>query len=78
MATITIRKELQDFLEKEGILDVFIENVKRNRENIKLLTDWKITGINTALVWSETKEGYDYWWDINNKWGDYTIENGIE
>ena len=49
MATITIKKELQDFLEKEGILEAFIENVKRNRENIKLLTDWKITGINTAF-----------------------------
>lgn len=78
MAKITIRKELQDFLENEGILDVFIENVKRNRENIKLLTDWKITGINTAFVWSETKEWWDYWNNINNKWGDYQLSNGIE
>ena len=30
MATITIKQELIDFLEKEGILDVFIENVKRD------------------------------------------------
>ena len=78
MATITIRKELQDFLEKEGILESFIENVKRNRKGIKLLTDWKISGLKTAFVWSETKEGWDYWNHINNKWGDYQLENGIK
>ena len=28
-------------------------------------------------MWSETKEGWDYWNHINNKWGDYQLENGI-
>ena len=78
MATITIRKELQDFLEKEGILEAFIENAKRNRKGIKLLIEYKISGLKTAFVWSETKEGWDYWNDVNNKWGDYRLKNEIE
>ena len=78
MATITIRKELKDFLEKEGVLEAFIENAKRNRKGIKLHIECKISGLKTAFVWSETKEGWDYWNDINNKWGDYQLENGIE
>ena len=78
MATITIRKELQDFLEKEGILEAFIENAKRNRKGIKLLIEWEISGLKTAFVWSETKEWWNYWNNINNKWGDYQLSNGIE
>ena len=80
MATITIRKELQDFLEKEGILDVFIENV--TRDYIK----WGITqdsndeeeDIDTAFIFDETEQGHKYWKDITNKWVNYKIENGVE
>ena len=78
MATITIRKELQDFLEKEGILEAFIENAKRHWKNPNNREELMIKGINMAFIWSGTKEGWDYWNDINNKWGDYTLANGIE
>ena len=78
MAIITIRKELKDFLEKEGVLEAFIDNVKRHWKSPNNREELMIKGINMAFVWSWTKEGLDYWNDINNKWGDYQLENGIE
>ena len=72
MATITIRKELQDFLEKEGVLEAFIENVKRNRKGIKLLIECKISGLNTAFVWSEPKKSWLRSWEIR-----YSIKRAI-
>ena len=73
MATITIRKELQDFLEKEGILDVFIENVTRD------YVKWGVTqesneeeeDVDTAFIFDETEQGYKYWKGISDKWDNY-------
>ena len=36
MAIITIRKKLKDFLEKEGILESFIENVKKRESSQRM------------------------------------------
>ena len=50
MAITTIRKELQDFLEKEGILESFIENVK-NEKTFRNYDDILIIYVNTAFRW---------------------------
>ena len=80
MATITIKQELIDFLEKEGILEAFMENMKRD------YVKWGITqesndeekDIETAFIFDETEQGHKYWKGISNKWDNYKIENGIE
>ena len=80
MATITIRKELQDFLEKEGVLEAFIENVKKEKVHTGCEQIY-INGINTAFRWILTEkkgEGANYWSKINIKWNTYRRENGIE
>ena len=80
MATITIRKELKDFLEKEGVLESFIENVK-NEKTFRNDDDILIINVNTAFRWRLTEkkgEGGNYWSEINNKWNIYKRENGIE
>ena len=80
MATITIKQELIDFLEKEGILEAFMENVKRD------YVKWGITqesneeekDIETAFIFDETEQGHKYWKGISNKWDNYKVENVIE
>ena len=80
MATITIKQELIDFLGKEGILDIFIENVKRDyiKWGITQESNEEEEDIETAFIFDETKQGHKYWKDITNKWDNYKIENGIE
>ena len=55
MAIITIRKELKDFLEKEGILESFIENVKKEKVH-RGCEQININGINTAFRWRLTEK----------------------
>lgn len=74
MAKIIIRKELEDFLRQEGILEMFIEDAKRHCDSINRITEWVVIGINVAFVWHDTKEGWNYWNDVNNKWGDYRLK----
>lgn len=79
MATIIIRKELKDFLKKEGILGTFIENVKKEKVHAGC-EQIIINGINTAFRWRLTEkkgEGANYWSKINIKWNTYRRENGI-
>ena len=57
MAIITIRKELKDFLEKEGVLEAFIDNVKRHWKSPNNREELMIKGINMAFVWSWTMSG---------------------
>ena len=78
MGTIKINKSLQNFLNKEGILELFIENSKKHCSSISRLPVWEVKSIRVAFAWNTTKEGWDYWNDVNNKWGDYRLKNEIE
>ena len=80
MATITIKKELQDFLEKEGILEAFIENMARDyiKWGITQESNEEEEDIETAFIFDETTQGHEYWKGISNKWDNYKIKNGIE
>lgn len=78
MAQVIIRKQLEDFLKQEGILELFIENSKKHCSSISRLPVWEVKSIRVAFAWNTTKEGWDYWNDVNNKWGDYQLSNGIE
>ena len=81
MATITIRKELQYFLEKEGILESFLDNVEFDSKYYGAKVKRHAKDISSAFIWgnSERKgEGYDYWYSIHNKWSNYKEEKGIK
>ena len=78
MAKIIIREELEDFLRQEGVLELFIENSKKHYSSISRIPVWDVQSIRVAFTWHNTKEGWNYWNDVNNKWGDYQLSNGIE
>lgn len=77
MAIITIRKELQDFLEKEGVLESFIENAKEYATRFNIEGERYIDDVMYAFMWEHTKRGYRYWSKICGKWYTYRIENEI-
>ena len=64
------------FLKPHNIYHLFIYNIK-NRGNIGWCYDIKSISIykpyyfvDDAFKWSDTKEGFDFWSDINIKWRD--------
>lgn len=69
MATITIKAELKEFLEKEGVLEKFIENVERDCEE-REIEERRITNIMGAFTWRSTKQGFDYWDGVSRKYGE--------
>ena len=80
MATITISKELQEFLEKEGVLESFLNNVEFDSKYYGAKVKRPVKDISSAFIWgnSERKgEGYDYWYLIHNKWSNYKEKKGI-
>lgn len=67
------------FLKHHNIYHLFIYNIK-NRGNIGWCYDIKSISIykpyyfvDDAFKWSDTKEGFDFWSDINIKWRDILI-----
>ena len=69
MATITIKQELREFLEKEGVLEKFIENVERDCVE-REIEERRITNIVGAFTWRNTNQGFDYWYGVFRKYGE--------
>ena len=67
MATITIKPELREFLEKEGVLEKFIENVINYCIQYGY-NERRVNSIMSAFFWDDTKQGYYYWENIDSKW----------
>ena len=70
MGTIKINKSLQNFLNKEGVLKRFEENVKKQAFNIKREKE-EIEDISEAFNWSTSEEGHTFWSGIYRKYMDY-------
>ena len=71
MATITIKPDLREFLEKEGVLEKFIENVEADCVK-KEIEERRITNIMGAFTWGNTEQGIDYWYGVFRKYGEDT------
>lgn len=69
MAKITIKPELREFLEKEGLLESFIENVKEDCVK-REIEERRITNIMGAFTWGNTGQGVDYWSGVFRKYGE--------
>lgn len=70
MGTIKINKNLQNFLNQEGVLRRFEENVKKQAFNIKREEE-EIEDISEAFNWSASEEGHTFWRGIHRKYMDY-------
>lgn len=69
-------KLFKQFLMDNGCYHSYMFNaLKRNSDTISHLFDY-ITSksaycyVNGAFTWGFTKEGYDYWYIISQKWGE--------
>ena len=56
------------FLDENGALLKYLLNAGMNSSVIKadVLPDYFICG---AFLWNNAEEGWDYWGDLNEKWG---------
>ena len=61
------------FLKKHKVYHKFLSNCKSNNqlivnEFIKYELKYRCQFINNAFIWSETKEGYKFWYNIYKEW----------
>ena len=78
------RKLFFAFLKKNDIYEKWIHNLLNghpmddikwwNCFNKKLYGNNCGRAIICAFCWCETKEGFDFWSELNHKWSDYRIE----
>lgn len=65
---MNIKPKLEQFLKEKGVLDAFIKNVgehyARYSQTLELVTNYDIDG---AFLWSETKEGIEFWRGLSNE-----------
>jgi len=67
---------LYKFLKQQGVFQDYIINVcKRHKcdvtkKNIETILR-TCNGIGDAFIWEDTKEGRDFWSNLNEKWHDY-------
>lgn len=81
MENVKFKKEwlpsdLLEFLEAEGATDKFINAIHNDPFGNNVEQDYFMTGeeydyIAYAFMWILTKEGLDFWGDIDNKWQEY-------
>lgn len=78
MKTFSKNKLLYKFLKEQGVFQRYITNAckryycditKKNIEEILQICN----GIEDAFIWQDTKEGHDFWLNLNEKWGNYKI-----
>ena len=66
-------KEFVKYLKDNNIHEEFIYNCEHYNKN--LINNINKTKphdyVNVSFIWSYTKEGYDFWYDIYNKWRKY-------
>lgn len=76
---MTYRQIFKRFLKKEGVYSRYMELAEKHLDTYRTLDEmfdqepvyhW----ISAPFVFSITKEGYDYWWDIHSKWNE-VIQN---
>jgi DNA-binding transcriptional MocR family regulator len=78
MKTFSKNKLLYKFLKEQGVFQRYITNVcKRHKcditqKNIETILR-TCNGIDDAFIWQGTKEGHDFWLNLNEKWGNYKI-----
>lgn len=59
-------KILREFLAKSDALSAFERNVRRQRD-----ARARIINIESAFDWSDTPEGFDYWYKLNEEYKEY-------
>ena len=78
MKTSLKNKLLYKFLKEQGVFQRYITNAcKRNgcditKKNIEEILQ-RCDGIGDAFIWLDTKEGHDFWSNLNEKWHDYEL-----
>ena len=67
------------FLKENNAYHLFLYNICNRKENSKLYNLYDFKSINNVLalnflanpfIWHNTKQGYDFWYNINAKWRD--------
>ena len=58
--------QFKTFLLNEGILELYLYNIRKDlHDGYRFRSDEFIVG---AFTWLDTKEGHDYWHNIDIKW----------
>lgn len=71
LTTKEITDAFKAFLNEENISSEFFHNRKKNNDGKPLIKIPSIGGagiVSSGFVWSTTKEGWDFWDNINKKW----------
>ena len=74
-----LRKRFFAFLKENNAYDKWVYNLKHEALNSDSTCQWLFEdnsneAINCAFFWGDTKEGYEFWSELNHKWSDYRIE----
>ena len=78
MKTSSKNKLLYKFLKEQGVFQKYITNAcKRHGCNVTQKNIEEIlqtfNGIGDAFIWNDTKEGHNFWSNLNEKWHDYEV-----
>ena len=59
----SIKKELRDFLKREGALEQFIKNCKSKECDGAFLDEpsYRVKLISEGFIWQDTPEGQEFW-----------------
>lgn len=63
LATEAVKHMFRDFLKSQMSFDLFCENL-----NVPLRNQTARNWISGAFIWEETKQGLEYWRDLDDKW----------
>lgn len=81
---INMKRLFMFFLKENNIYSSYVYNMEKFKNILdpKLCCHHYICHGNTllteAFVWSKTIEGYDFWYDLNNKWYRYKKFNNLK
>ena len=73
-----LRKRFFAFLKENNAYDKWIYNLRHKGwwsvSPQNLYEDNSNEAISRAFFWGDTKEGHEFWSELNHKWSDYRIE----
>lgn len=74
-----IKMHFELFLLEHQVLDEYYTYLKRGEPvPIFFEANCPCVWIDGGFVWSQTAEGSDFWYELNNKWLDICEEEGYE
>ena len=81
---MTMHDKFLKFLDENGCMEVFLENVDKNEIEVDYTALWSYQYVYTAFHWRESKmpanskykDSFSYWQDINEKWLIIVMEEG--